>query len=233
MIRRWEIPVGLCGGALVAWGHFNGLVVAPPEAMMGDVGRILYVHVPTAWIGLLTYLAAFSAAIGALWTGKAGWDALVEASVEVGVLLNALLLAQGSIWAKPTWGVYWVWDPRLTTSAVMVIAFGGVLLLRQMIDEPRRRLTVSAVSTVVAFVNVPIVYLSVKWWRTMHQNFSSPETVSSTMVTPLRVAAIGMLLLAVGMIAARWRIGFKRLAHEAAAVDMPAAAQPLEVGGDA
>jgi len=233
MIRRWEIPVGLLGVALVAWGHFNGLVVAPPEAMMGDVGRILYVHVPTAWIGLLTYLVAFVVAIGALWTGKAVWDALVESTVEVGVLLNVLLLAQGSIWAKPTWGVYWVWDPRLTTSAVMVIAFGGVLLLRQMIDEPKRRLTVSAVSTIVAFVNVPIVYMSVKWWRTLHQNFSSPETVSNSMVTPLRVAAIGMLLLAIGMVVARWRIALKRLAHEAEAVDMPDVAKPLDVGGDA
>lgn len=231
-MRRWELPVGLAGIALVAWGHFNGLVVAPPEAMMGDVGRILYVHVPTAWIGLLTYLAAFIAAIGALWSGRRGWDAMVESTVEVGVLLNALLLAQGSIWAKPTWGVYWAWDPRLTTSAVMVIAFGGVLLLRRMIEEPSRRLTVSAVSTIIAFVNVPIVYMSVKWWRTLHQNFSNPDTVSATMVTPLRVAAVGMLLLATGMVVARWRIGIKQLSDEAEAADMPDPARPLTVGGE-
>jgi heme exporter protein C len=226
-----EIILGLVGIALVAWGHFNGLVVAPPEAMMGDVGRILYVHVPTAWVGLTTYLVAFIAAIGALWTSKIGWDALVESSVEVGVVLNGLLLFQGSIWAKPTWGVYWTWDPRLTTSAIMVVAFGAILVLRRMIDQPDRRMTLSAVSTIVAFVNVPITYMSVKWWRTLHQNFSSPETVSSTMVTPLRVAAVGMLLLATALVIRRWRIGLAALKEEAEASDMPDVPAPLDVGG--
>ena len=230
---RAEYIVGMLGIALVAWGHFNGLVVAPPEAMMGDVGRILYVHVPTAWVGLATYLVAFIAAIGTLWTSKLGWDAMVEASVEVGVILNGLLLIQGSIWAKPTWGVYWTWDPRLTTSAVMVVAFGAILVLRKMIDQPSRRMTLSAVATIVAFVNVPITYMSVKWWRTLHQNFSSPETVSSTMVTPLRVAAFGMLFLATAMVIRRWRIGHARLAAEAAASDMPPTPAPLDLGAGA
>lgn len=228
-----ELVLGGLGLALLGWGHFNGLVVAPPEAMMGDVGRILYVHVPTAWIGLATYLAAFIAAIGTLWTGKAAWDAAVESTVEVGVILNALLLFQGSIWAKPTWGVYWTWDPRLTTSAIMVVAFGGIMVLRRMIDQPPRRMTISAIATIVAFVNVPITYMSVKWWRTLHQNFSSPETVSSTMVTPLRVAAVGMLLLATAMIIARWRIAHRALAAETAESELPPEPQPLELGGDA
>lgn len=227
---RTEIILWLLGVALVAVGHFNGLVVAPPEAMMGDVGRILYVHVPTAWVGLTIYLVAFIAAIGSLWTSKLGWDALVEATVEVGVVLNCLLLLQGSIWAKPTWGVYWTWDPRLTTSAVMVVAFGGILVLRSMIDQPSRRMTLSAVATIVAFVNVPITYMSVKWWRTLHQNFSSPDTVSSTMITPLRVAAFGMLFLAIALVIRRWRIANGRLQAEAAASNMPAAPTPLNLG---
>jgi heme exporter protein C len=230
---RTEIILWLLGITLVAVGHFNGLVVAPPEAMMGDVGRILYVHVPTAWVGLTIYLVAFIAAIGSLWTSKLGWDALVEATVEVGVVLNGLLLLQGSIWAKPTWGVYWTWDPRLTTSAVMVVAFGGILVLRSMIDQPSRRMTLSAVATIVAFVNVPITYMSVKWWRTLHQNFSSPDTVSSTMVTPLRVAAFGMLFLAIALVIRRWRIANGRLQAEAAASDMPAAPTPLDLGAQA
>jgi heme exporter protein C len=227
---RTEIILWLLGITLVALGHFNGLVVAPPEAMMGDVGRILYVHVPTAWVGLTIYLVAFIAAIGSLWTSKLGWDALVEATVEVGVVLNGLLLLQGSIWAKPTWGVYWTWDPRLTTSAVMVVAFGGILVLRSMIDQPSRRMTLSAVATIVAFVNVPITYMSVKWWRTLHQNFSSPDTVSSTMITPLRVAAFGMLFLAIALVIRRWRIANGRLQAEAAASDMPAVPTPLDLG---
>ena len=101
MNQRWEIWVGALGVAMLVWSHYTGLFVAPPEAMMGDVGRILYAHVPTAWVGLLTYLVAFIAAIGALATGKVAWDAMVEATVEVGLLLNVLLLVQGSLWAKP------------------------------------------------------------------------------------------------------------------------------------
>ena len=229
MKQNWEVWVGLLGTALLVWSHYSGLFVAPPEAMMGDVGRILYAHVPTAWVGLLTYLVAFIAAIGALVTGKATWDAMVEATVEVGLLLNALLLIQGSLWAKPTWGVYWTWDPRLTTCAIMVVAFGVVLALRRQIDEPARRLTLSSVATIVAFVNVPIVYMSVKWWRTLHQPYSSPETVDSEMTLYLRVAAFGMLFLATGFVVSRWRIALKKLRIEFEAPDLPDAPQPLNV----
>ncbi|HIA02332.1 MAG TPA: transcriptional regulator [Myxococcales bacterium] len=212
--------IGL-GLVLVVIGHGLGLFVAPKEAMMGDVGRILYVHVPTAWVALLTYLIAFVAGIGSLWTGGRKWDATLEASVEVGVLLNVMLTIQGSIWAKPTWGIWWTWDPRLTTTAIMVLSFVGVLLLRALITDPDRRQTFSAVGAIVAFVNVPIVYLSVKWWRTLHQPFSSPDTVSSPMVTPLRIAAFGMLFLMIGMIIARARIALRRILEEVRAPSLP------------
>ncbi len=229
MKSNWELLVGLLGLLLLLGAHYNGLFVAPPEAMMGDVGRILYAHVPTAWVGLLTYLVAFIAAVGAIWSGKWAWDAMVEASVEVGLLLNALLLIQGSLWAKPTWGVYWTWDPRLTTCAIMVVAFGVVLALRRQIHDPARRLTISSVATIIAFINVPIVYLSVKWWRTLHQPYSSPETVDGAMVTPLRVAAFGMLFLAVGFVVRRWRQVRKQLEAEVTAPDLPEAPTPLNV----
>jgi len=229
MNQRWEIWVGLLGTVMLVWAHYTGLFVSPPEAMMGDVGRILYAHVPTAWVGLLTYLVAFIAAIGALATGRAAWDAMVEATVEVGLLLNVLLLIQGSLWAKPTWGVYWTWDPRLTTCAIMVVAFGVVLALRRQIDAPMRRLTISSVATIIAFVNVPIVYLSVKWWKTLHQPYSSPETVDSAMVTPLRVAAFGMLFLATAFVVRRWRIGLVALQRDFEAPDLPEASAPLKV----
>ena len=231
MMKRWESIVGLIGLGLLVWSHYVGLVHEETgEYMMGDVGRILYAHVPTAWNGLLTYLVAFIAAIGALATSKKGWDALVEASVEVGVLLNVLLLIQGSLWAKPTWGVWWDWDPRLTTSAIMVVAFGVVLALRQSIQEPGRRLTISAVATIIAFINVPIVYMSVKWWRTLHQDFSTPETVDSTLKLPLRVAAFGMLFIGIFFVVSRWRIAMRKLSREMDAPDLPDAPKPLTVG---
>tara|TARA_B100000575_G_scaffold279696_1_gene268333 strand:- start:644 stop:1339 length:696 start_codon:yes stop_codon:yes gene_type:complete len=229
MNQRWEWWLGIVGLLMLIGSHYVGLFIAPPEAMMGDVGRILYAHVPTAWIGLLTYLVAFIAAIGAMMTGRAAWDAMVEATVEVGLLLNVLLLVQGSLWAKPTWGVYWTWDPRLTTCAIMVVAFGVVLALRRQIDDPNRRLTLSSVATIIAFVNVPIVYMSVRWWRTIHQDFSSPETVSSAMVTPLRIAAFGMLFLAISFVVRRWRVTLHHLEAEFEAPDLPDPTQPLAV----
>ena len=229
MNTRWESLLGIVGLLMLIGAHYVGLFVAPPEAMMGDVGRILYAHVPTAWIGLLTYLVAFIAGIGALLTGRASWDAMVEATVEVGLLLNVLLLIQGSLWAKPTWGVYWTWDPRLTTCAIMVVAFGVVLALRKQIEDPNRRLTLSSVATIIAFINVPIVYMSVKWWRTLHQDFSSTDTVSSTMVTPLRIAAFGMLFLATSFVVRRWRVSLKQLNAEFEAPDLPQPSKPLTV----
>ena len=228
---KWENWVGLLGLALISVGHYQGLFVAPPEAMMGDVGRILYAHVPTAWVTLVVYVVAFFAAVGFLASGRRGFDALIESAVEVGVVLNLLLLFQGSVWAKPTWGVFWTWDPRLTTTAIMVVSFIGVLVLRAMLNRPIQRAVASAVYTILAFLSVPIVYLSVKWWKTLHQPFSSPETVDSPMVTPLRIAAFGMLFLAVFFMARRWRIAYAKLSREDEAPDLPPAAAAIQLEG--
>lgn len=203
---KWELPTLILGVLLLAAGHGMGLFVAPPEAMMGEVGRIFYVHVPTAWVCMLAYVACFVAAVVALWSGSFRWDAAVVATAEVGVLLNGLLLFQGSVWGRPTWGVWWTWDPRLTTSAVMFVLFGGVLLVRRLVDQPLRRLTLSSVVAIVAAADLPIVYFSVRWWNSLHQQQSSPQTVDSAMVLPLRLAAFGMLFLAVALVVRRWRV---------------------------
>ena len=218
---KWALISGSLGLLLLVIGHAMGLFVAPPEAMMGDVGRILYVHVPTAWVALLTCFVAFVMSVGSLWTGSIKWDAGLEASIEVGVLLSVLLTIQGSIWAKPTWGVWWTWDPRLTTVAILIFSYGAIMLLRGLVTNPERRATLSAVAGIVAFVNVPVVYKSIEWWRTLHQNFSSPETVDSYMVLPLRISAFGMLFLMIGMVMARYQIARKRLGDEAAMPELP------------
>ena len=222
----------IAGFVLLGWAHYMGLFVAPSEAYMQNVGRILYVHVPTAWVSLLCFLVSFIAAVGALWTGRYGWDALVAASSEVGVVLTALLLCQGAIWAKPTWGTWWSWDPRLTSSAMMLVMFGVVLLLRALIRDPARRLTVSSIAAVLAFVDVPIVYFSVKWWNTLHQPLSSPETVSQTMHLPLRMAAFGMLFLAAGLIGIRALTIRRELIRETTAPELPTPVSTLALDGE-
>ena len=191
------------GGVLLIAGCFWGLLFAPAEVFMGDVYRIFYIHVPTAWNGLLLLTAAFVCAIMYLIKGDLMWDDRLEASMEAGVVLSALLTVQGSIWARPTWGVWWNWDPRLTTTAILLFAFGGILALRTSLREPRRRALVTSVATIVAAADVPLVYFSVRFWNSLHQIQSSPSTVSAAFVWPLRVNAIAVLLLMAGLIAIR------------------------------
>ena len=222
----YTLPLALI---LLTLGHSVGLFFAPQEGMMRDVGRILYVHVPTAWVAMLTYLIAFIFAVASMWTGKFVWDARLHATVEVGVVLNILLTIQGSIWAKPTWGVWWSWDPRLTTTAIMVISFVGVLLLRASISDAKSRMTASAIASILAFISVPIVYLSVKWWNSLHQDLSNPETVSPTMVFPLRVASFGMMFLMMALITKRATAFLKELEIEIIPPSLPEKQKQLEI----
>jgi heme exporter protein C len=210
MKLAWEHYIGLAGLVLMAAGNAIGLFWAPPEMMMGDVGRILYVHVPAAWICMVIYLVAFVGAVASLATARPGADALVESSVEVGVLLNVLLLVLGSIFAKPTWGVWWDWDPRLTASAIMCLTFVGVMVLRAMVDDVERRASWSAVTTVLAFVNIPVTYMSVRWWRSLHQVQSSSSTMSAEMWNVLWLNTVALLLVSIWFVARRYRIARDR-----------------------
>jgi heme exporter protein C len=209
------IMLGL-GIVFLAIGSYIGLFVAPPEALMGQVQRIMYVHVPTAWNALLAMTFAFVSAVVFLFNSDWKWDARMEAAIEVGVVLAFLLCCQGSIWAKPTWGVWWDWDPRLTTTAVLLFAFLGILALRKFVEDPARRAIWSAVATIIAYADVPIVYYSVRWWNSLHQLQSSPATVSRQFWLPLRMNAFGILFLMTAFIMLRARVGSLRLKHELA-----------------
>jgi heme exporter protein C len=215
---RSKTPYALIGLAvtLLVWGSVWGLFYAPAETYMGDVQRIMYVHVPTAWNAMLALTFAFFCAVLSLWRSTMTWDNRLEGGLEVGVVLSGLLCMQGAIWAKPTWGVWWDWDPRLTTTAVMVFAFGAILALRQFVEDPVKRATWSAVATVIAFADVPIVYFSVRWWNSLHQLQSSPETVSKAFHWPLRINAFGILFLMIGLISLRTRVAALRREEELA-----------------
>jgi heme exporter protein C len=207
---KWPFVAVASGLALLAWGSTWGLAFAPREVYMGEVQRIMYVHVPTAWNAMLVLTFAFACGAVSLLRGGWQWDARLEAAVEAGVVLSALVCVQGSIWARPTWGVWWDWDPRLTTTAVLLFAFGGIMALRQFVDDPVKRATWSAVATVIAYVDVPLVYFSVRWWNSLHQMQSTPETVSRAFHWPLRINAFGVLFLLVGLVELRARTAFLR-----------------------
>lgn len=214
---RWEHIVGGWGLGWFVLGNYLGLFWAPQERMMGDAGRILYVHVPAAWVAMIAFTVGFVAALGFLVTGKKGWDNLVEASAEVGVVECVLLLVLGSIFARPTWGVWWSWDPRLTSSAVLLLSFVGVLLLRSVVTDADRRASWSSVATILAFVNIPITYMSVKWWRSLHQLQSPKEAISEPMYLVLYMNSWALVCITIWFLARRWRIAEAHALAEAPA----------------
>jgi heme exporter protein C len=214
---NWEIPLGIAGFVMLAVGNGFGLFYAPSERFMGQVGRIIYSHVPSAWVGMICFLLAAVFAAGFLFTNRRKWDSAMEAACEVGVLEGVLMLLTGAIFGRPTWGVWWTWDPRLTSAAVMTMSFVGVLLLRGIVREPDRRATWSAIATILAGINVPIVYMSVQWWASLHQTQS--EGMGGSMIDPamrwvLYFNALALLFVTIWFIALRTRIAERRAEAE-------------------
>jgi len=140
----------------------------PTERVAGIVQRIMYFHVPLAWVGFLAFFIVFCASILYLWKGKRRWDALAHSAAEIGVLFTSLMLVTGAIWAKPTWGVWWTWDPRLTTALILWLLYVAYLMLRGYASTPSQAARYSAVVGIIGFIDVPIVYFSITWWRTVH-----------------------------------------------------------------
>jgi len=218
MRKRIVFPIALIvlGVLCLLAGTYNGLAIAPSEQHMGDVQRIMYIHVPTAWSAMLVLTWAFVCATMYLTFASWRWDHRLEAAIEMSVVLCLLLCIQGSIWAKPTWGVWWDWDPRLTTVAVLLMAFAGISALRYFIDEPVKRATWTSVATIIGYIDVPIVYFSVKWWNSLHQQQSGVSTISREFLIPLLINFAGMLLLLAGAMTIRTRTAALRLEDEIA-----------------
>lgn len=166
-----KLPVGFLGwlAPLTMLGAiYTALVWVPPDAQMGDFQRIFYFHVPSAWVAFLAFTVTFVAGALYLRTRNFQWDALAVSSAEVGVVFTTIALLTGSIWAKPIWGTWWTWDPRLTTTLVLWFIYVAYLILRKNVDDPSRRASLAAVIGLVGFVDVPIVFMSIRWWRTIH-----------------------------------------------------------------
>lgn len=214
--RKRGIPIVLIAISLIFFiiGNYYGLFIAPPEKFMGETQRIMYVHVPTAWGAMLVLTWAFVCALAWLFFAEPQWDYRLDAAVEMSVVLCFLLSVQGAVWAKPTWGVWWDWDPRLTTVAILLMVFLGILALRRFVEEPVRRATWSAIATIIGFIDVPIVYFSVKWWNSLHQQQSSAATVSREFRIPLLLNFAALLLFVIGVMIVRARIAEMRAQEE-------------------
>lgn len=215
--RRWVWKVLAAQGlAMLISGAYIGLVWAPPDREMGDVQRIMYAHVPQIWMALLALTLNFCTSIAYLI--KQSWvtDAISEAAAEVGVYFGFVGVLLGAIWGKPTWGVYWTWDPRLTTAAIMLVVYAGYLALRKFIEDPEKRATWSAVVGIIAFADLPILWFSVQWWKGLHQVQSTPKTVDPSMTFALRWSSVAFLCLLIVFIYQRFRMAMAAREQEVA-----------------
>ncbi|HWP02986.1 MAG TPA: cytochrome c biogenesis protein CcsA [Gemmatimonadaceae bacterium] len=191
--------VALVGAQLLA------ILVSPPDRDMGHLQKIMYVHVPAAWNAFVAFFVVAVSSLLYLWRRNERHDLLAASAAEVGAVLTGLTLVLGSIWGRPTWGVWWTWDPRLTSTAVLFLIFVGYLSLRAFVEDPERRAQWSAAVGLLGALNVPIVYMSVRWWRTLHQTQSSPSTVDPQYVLGLRANAIAFLLVLIYFVYKRYR----------------------------
>jgi heme exporter protein C len=189
-------PVFAIAAALLAIaGLWVGLVVAPTDAQQGESYRIIFVHVPAAWMSMVVYLAmAAWAAVGLALNSRLSFM-MAQALVPTGALMTVLALATGSIWGQPTWGTWWVWDARLTSELLLLFLYLGVLALRGAIEDPQRADRAAALLALVGVVNVPVIYFSVKWWNTLHQGASISLTKAPSMASDM-LLGLGLMTLA-------------------------------------
>lgn len=182
------------------------VINSPPDQFMGHLQKIMYVHVPSAWLAFLAFFIVFVFSISYLWRKNPLHDLAAASAAEVGTLFTGLTIAQGSIWGRPTWGVWWTWDPRLTTTAVLLLIFVSYLALRAFTDDEVRRANWSAAVGIFGFINVPIVFMSVRWWRTIHQVQSTPNTVDDPYLLGLLLNVAAFTLLVVYLIVVRYEV---------------------------
>jgi heme exporter protein C len=190
-------------------GLYLALFVAPTDFQQGDAYRVLFVHVPAAWMGMLLYvLLAFYAAVG--WVFNARVSSMMASSLSItGAMFTCLSLVTGSLWGRPTWGTWWVWDARTTSTLILLFLYIGFISLQSAIDDPRRADRAGAVVALVGVVNVPIIYFSVQWWNTLHQGATiriADETrMAGSMLAPLLIMIAACWLYSVAVVLVRLR----------------------------
>lgn len=190
-------------------GLYIGFVVAPTDAQQGEAYRIIFIHVPAAWMSMVIYLVmAGYAGLGLIFNTRLS-SMMATALAPTGAMFTFIALWTGALWGKPTWGTWWVWDARLTSELILLFLYIGFMSLQAAIDDRRRADRAGALLALVGVVNVPIIYFSVKWWNTLHQGASVSVTngssMATTMLTGMLVMALAFWMYAIAVVLARVR----------------------------
>jgi len=201
--------LGWLAAGLLLLGAGWGLAVAPADYQQGDSYRIMFIHVPAAWLSMLTYMVmAGGAFVFLVWRIKLA-DMLAKCCAPLGAAFTALTLVTGSLWGKPMWGTWWAWDARLTSELVLLFLYLGLIALRGAIDEPQRAGRATALLALVGVVNIPIIHFSVEWWNTLHQPASLTRmdgpAIHPAMLTPLLLMIAGFTVYFVAVLLQRMR----------------------------
>ncbi len=199
-LARTAIPVtAIMTAILFAIGLYLSFFVAPADYQQGETVRIMYLHVPAAWLGMFIYTVMTASALGTLVFRHPLADAAQKAAAPLGAGFTFICLVTGSLWGKPMWGTWWVWDARLTSVLVLFLIYLGLVAIWQVIEDPGKAARIAAVFTLVAAINIPIIHFSVVWWNTLHQPASvfrmGGPTIAPTMLWPLIVMALAFTLL--------------------------------------
>jgi heme exporter protein C len=239
--RRLSTALGWCALGSLGVLAVLGLWVAPPDAVQRDAQRLMYLHVPAAWLAYLSFAVTALGSALYLWrrTRSAVWDRIAGASAEIGVVFTGLTLVLGSLWGRPVWGIWWAWDARLVSTAVLFFLYVGYLALRR-IPGPGRA-SRCAIAALIAFVDVPIVHFSVDWWRTLHQegtvfNEELKANIRGTMAFTLFWGVLAFTLVYVYLLDRRYRLetleeGREERELEQAIAERVASGGPGSAGG--
>jgi len=221
-MARLSLAETLLGAAtllMLAAGLFWGLKVVPPDAFQGEVQRIMYLHVPSVSTAYLAVLVTFCASVLYLWKRDLRFDAVAVSSAEIAVVFFGITLATGSIWGKPTWGVWWTWDARLTLTAIVFTMYVGYLMLRAFAEDPQAGARYGAVMAILGLPAIILNHFAVQWWRTLHQPSSlvraGGPSVAPVLLWPLVFNILAMLVLYSYLLVERVRL--ERVRHRSAA----------------
>ncbi|MBM3503635.1 MAG: heme ABC transporter permease [Alphaproteobacteria bacterium] len=227
-VRPWATAATI---VCLAVGLVLGLGFSPPDYQQGDTVRIMYVHVPAAWMALFVYTSmAVASAVALIWRHPLA-DLAAKASAPIGAGFTVIALVTGSLWGQPTWGTWWVWDARLTSVLILLFLYLGYIALWEAIEDPQRAARATAILALVGFVNVPIIKFSVDWWNTLHQPASvlttRGPTIHGSMLTPLLLMAVGFTLFYIAIVLTR--IEREILARRIRALRLLASEEPAKV----